>query len=263
MEQIKEKLKFNERSNILNVVGIISGKGGVGKSFVTSMLALDLTKKGYKVGILDADISGPSIPHIFNVKDKAYGDNNAIYPYIVKQNGISIVSSAMLIEQEEDPLIWRGPLISELIKQFYTTVNWGELDYLLIDFPPGTSDITMTAFEELPLNQLIIVTTPQEMVSKIVMKAVNMAKLMNVNILGVVENMSYFKKKDSGEKIQMFFNRSADSISARFNLPTLGQIPFDPTIARMIDEGQFNEIDTTEFNNISSIIIEKGNIFYE
>src|SRR5574344_1925976 len=196
-----EKVTPNEHSKIKHVIGVISGKGGVGKSFVTSLIASKLNKMGYKVGILDGDITGPSIPKSFNIHEQASGDGVSMIFPAVTESGIKIISSNMLLEKEDDPIIWRGTLISSLLKQFFTDVLWEELDYLLIDMPPGTGDVTLTCFQSFPLDGVVIVTSPQDLVSVIVRKAVNMAKQMNIKVLGLVENMSYVECPHCKEKI--------------------------------------------------------------
>ena len=187
-----QKAQMNELSHAKKVVAVLSGKGGVGKSFITSYLAVSLVRKGYKVGILDADVTGPSIPKAFGVTEKAYGENNLIYPISTK-TGVRIMSANLLLDDESEPIIWRGIMLGNLVKQFYEDVLWGELDYLLIDMPPGTGDIALTTFQTIPIDDLIIVTSPQDLVSLVVTKAIKMARMMNINVLGVVENMSYLK----------------------------------------------------------------------
>ena len=198
-----EKLK-NEKSKIKHCIAIVSGKGGVGKSFVTSLIASSLNKLGYKVGVLDGDITGPSILKAYGIHERAYGDKEGhIYPAITK-SGIKMISSNMLVDNESDPIIWRGGLITTLLGQFYKDVLWEELDYLLIDMPPGTSDVTLTTFQSIPLDGIIVVTSPQDLVSLIVEKAINMANAMNINILGLVENMSYVECPNCKEKIFLY-----------------------------------------------------------
>ena len=184
------KSKPNEFTNIKRIIGVLSGKGGVGKSFVTSSIATYLNRNGLKVGILDADVTGPSIPKAFGVKEKAYGENGFIFP-AKTVGGIEIMSANLLLEDEKEPIIWRGPLVGNLVKQFFEQVMWGELDVLLIDMPPGTGDVALTTFQSLPIDDLIIITSPQDLVSLIVTKAIKMAEMMNIHVLGVVENMSY------------------------------------------------------------------------
>ena len=245
-----EKIKTNEQSSFKHVIGVISGKGGVGKSFVTSMLAVMLQRKGYKVGILDGDITGPSIPKAFNIHEQASGDGvSLIYPAVTK-TGIKVISSNMLLQNETDPIIWRGVLISNLLKQFYTDVLWEELDYLLIDMPPGTGDITLTAFQSIPLDGVIIVTSPQDLVSVIVRKAVNMAKQMNIKVLGLVENMSYVECPKCSEKIEIYGKSHADDIALKEGISLLGRVPIKLGVSDLVDEGRIEEVQIKEFDEI-------------
>ena len=185
------RVNLNEYSKIKKIIGVVSGKGGVGKSMVSSLIAVSLAQKGLRVGIMDADITGPSIGKTFGVKEKAYGQNNLIYPFVSAELGIKIISSNMMLENDDDPIIWRGSLISNLVQQFYSNVLWGELDVLVIDMPPGTGDVALTTFQSIPLDGIVMVTTPQDLVSMIVSKACKMASMMNINVLGVVENMAF------------------------------------------------------------------------
>lgn len=251
-----EKVETNEHSSIKHVIGIISGKGGVGKSFVSSMLATSLRRKGYSVGILDGDITGPSIPKAFNIHESAMGDGvSLIYPAITK-TGIKVISSNMLLAHESDPIIWRGTLISSLLKQFFSDVLWEELDYLLIDMPPGTGDVTLTAFQSLPLDGVIIVTSPQDLVSVIVKKAVNMAKQMNIKVLGLIENMSYVECPNCSEKISIYGKSHALDIAKEEGIDFLGQLPIKIGVSEKIDEGKAEEIEFKEFDDIVSKIIK-------
>lgn len=254
--QVKKEVT-NENSNVKKLIGVISGKGGVGKSYTTAMLALSLNDLGHEVGILDADITGPSIPHMFNVKEKAYGDKTSIYPHVVEGLGIKIISSAMLLDDNEDPLIWRGLLVSDLIKQFYSIVNWGELDYLLVDFPPGTSDVAITAMQSLPLDGLVIVTTPQDMVGTIVKKAVNMAKKLNVPLLGAVNNMAYMLCPNCDEKVYLYGESSQTHIEEKLGIPLLGEVPLIPANVKALDKGQFELVELNEFRKIANKLVKK------
>ncbi|HKL73109.1 MAG TPA: Mrp/NBP35 family ATP-binding protein [Candidatus Onthovivens sp.] len=241
-----EKIETNPRNKIKHVIGIVSGKGGVGKSYVTSLLASHLTKLGFKCGILDGDITGPSIPKAFNIHQRASGDGESlIFPAITK-SGIKVISSNMLLENEEDPIIWRGSLINSLLTQFYKDVLWDELDYLFIDMPPGTGDVTLTVFQSLPIEGIIIVTSPQDLVSLIVKKAINMAKLMNVSILGIIENMSYLLCEDCGKKIELYGESKIDQIGKDYQLEVLARLPIVPSNAKLIDEGKIEEIEEEE-----------------
>ena len=250
-----EKAKLNDRSYIKRVVAVLSGKGGVGKSFVTSTLAVKLAKEGYRVGILDADVTGPSIPKAFGITAKAYGEDNLIYP-IESIIGIKIMSANMLLEDESEPIIWRGTLLGNLVKQFYEDVLWGELDYLLIDMPPGTADITLTSFQMLPIDDLIIVTSPQDLVSLIVTKAIKMARMMNINVLGVVENMSYVKCPKCGEEIRIFGESHLDDFAKELDFKVLGRLPIDPENVKRVDDGEVEQVDLEELNPVFEALEE-------
>lgn len=228
--------KLNEYSSVKKVIGIVSGKGGVGKSIVTSMLAVLMNGKGYKTAILDADITGPSIPKAFGIKDKATGDENGLFP-IITQDGIRIMSINMLLENESDPVLWRGPIIASTVKQFWTDVIWSDVDFMFIDMPPGTGDVALTVFQSIPVDGIIIVSSPQELVSMIVSKAVNMANMMNVPILGLIENMAYFECPGCGEKHSLYGESHIDDVARKFNLDVLARLPVDPRLAKACDDG--------------------------
>jgi len=246
-----EKCQPNEMSKFGHIIGVVSGKGGVGKSFVTSMLAVELARKGFKVGILDGDITGPSIPKTFNIHQRAEGDGvQYIYPAITKKLGIKIISSNMLLEDETQPIIWRGSLISSLLKQFFTDVLWEELDYLLIDMPPGTADVTLTAFQSIPMEGIVIVTTPQDLVTLIVGKAVNMAKEMDIKIFGLIENMSYVECPNCNEHIEIYGKSKVNEVAKEFGIPVLGQIPIKAGVSSLIDEGNIEEVVVEEFKKV-------------
>ena len=232
----------NVFSNVKHVYGIVSGKGGVGKSFVTGSLAVELARKGYKVGILDADITGPSIQKMFGIKGNADGDDNGIYP-AVTEAGIKIMSINMLLEDDTTPVIWRGPVLAGVVKQFWTDVVWGELDYLLVDMPPGTGDVPLTVFQSLPVEGIVIVTSPQSLVTMIVKKAYNMALQMNIPVLGLIENYSYLECPDCGKHLSVFGESHIDEVAAELNLPVLGKMPIRPELAKMSDEGLFGKIE--------------------
>lgn len=235
-----EKAKLNENSKIKRVVAVLSGKGGVGKSYVTSMLAVYLNRAGYRVGILDADITGPSIPKTFGIKEKAMGDKNFIYP-IETKGGIKVMSANCLLENDSDPIIWRGSLLGNLIKQFYENVLWEELDFLLIDMPPGTGDVALTVFQLLPVDDLIIVTSPQDLVKMIVTKAIKMANMMNINTLGVIENMSYLECPDCGKKIHLFGESTLEEFSKEVGFNVLAQLPLVPANTKLMDSGKIEQ----------------------
>lgn len=239
-EHSKQNLleNLNQYSSIKHVIGVVSGKGGVGKSFVTAMLAVLLNRKGHEVGILDADITGPSIPKMFGITRKAQGNEMGILPEST-HNNIKIMSVNLLLEEEDTPVIWRGPILAGTVKQFWTEVVWGDLDYLLIDMPPGTGDVPLTVFQSIPLDGIVIVSSPQDLVSMIVKKAYNMAKMMNIPILGLVENMSYVKCPDCGKAINIFGESKLSEVSKEIGVDILGRMPIDPAIAELVDEGKF------------------------
>ncbi len=230
-----------EFNNIKHVVAVVSGKGGVGKSMVTSLLAVSMARKGYKVGILDADITGPSIPKAFGVTQNAMQNELGILP-AVTDTGIKIMSVNMLLQENDAPVVWRGPVISGVVKQFWQDVVWGDLDYLFVDCPPGTGDVPLTVFQTLPLDGIVIVSSPQDLVSMIVKKAYNMAKMMNINVLGLVENMSYVVCPDCGKKFSIFGNTSGD-IAKDTGVELLAQLPIDPALALLTDSGTIEKFE--------------------
>ena len=231
----------NKFSNIKHVIGVVSGKGGVGKSFVTSSLAVNMAKKGYKVGILDADITGPSIPKMFGAHDQILGDENGLmHPYETKE-GIKLISVNLLMDNEEDPVIWRGPVIAGVVKQFWNETAWGDIDYLFVDMPPGTGDVPLTVFQSLPVDGIVIVTSPQELVSMIVGKAVKMAKIMNIPIIGIIENMSYYECPDCGKKINVFGDSHLDEIAGQYGIPVLARLPICTDLAKLCDNGKIED----------------------
>lgn len=238
----KESLlkKPHQNSSIKKIIGVVSGKGGVGKSLVTSLLAVAMKQKGYEVGILDADITGPSIPKMFGVKGKIRGTKNGLLPN-ESTKGIKIVSSNLLLKDETDPVVWRGPIIANLVSQFYTEVIWENIEYLFIDMPPGTGDVALTVFQSISIDGIIIVTSPQELVSMIVQKAVKMANMMNIPIIGLVENMSYLECEECAHPMKIFGESHIDEIAARSGLKVLAKIPLNPTIANLCDRGLIEE----------------------
>ena len=242
-EDFKEPM--NAFSNIKNVIGVVSGKGGVGKSFVTSSLAVQMAKKGYKVGILDADITGPSIPKMFGLKEQVVGDHRGMLPIETKE-GINVISINLLMDNEEAPVSWRGPVIAGVVKQFWNETCWGDLDYLFVDMPPGTGDVPLTVFQSLPVEGIVIVTSPQELVQMIVKKAYNMANMMNIKVLGVVENFSYLLCPDCGKQIKLFGESHIDDVAKELGIEVLGKLPLNPEAAQIADEGKFFEIDNEE-----------------
>ena len=247
-----DKEKANDFSQIKNVVAVVSGKGGVGKSMVTSLLAVELTRLGYKVGILDADITGPSIPKSFNINDKVMGNESGIFP-AKSSLGTKIISINLLLENNTDPVLWRGPIISGVLKQFFTDVIWGELDYLLIDMPPGTADTALTIFQSLPVDYALIVTSPQDLVSMIVEKAIKMADMMNISVLGAVQNFSYVICDKCGNKIELFGNEGENNLS----IPILDRIPFDKKLSSAIDRGMIELTENSYLANTVNELINK------
>ena len=245
--------KPHEATKIKKIIGIVSGKGGVGKSLVTSLLAAAANKKGYKTAILDADITGPSIPKAFGVKERPVNGENGFFPVKTKNN-INIMSVNLLLDNETDPVIWRGPVIAGVIKQFWKDVIWNEQDVMFIDMPPGTGDVPLTVFQSIPVDGIIVVTSPQELVSMIVEKAVNMAKMMNIPVLGLVENMSYVKCPDCGKEIQIFGKSNIEEIAKKFNIEIIDKLPVNPKIAQLCDAGEIENFqEELLINNVSNI----------
>ncbi|MCI5492632.1 MAG: Mrp/NBP35 family ATP-binding protein [Lachnospiraceae bacterium] len=246
--------QLNAYSSIKHVIGVVSGKGGVGKSFVTASLAAAMRKKGYKVGILDADITGPSIPKMYGIHGQAVGNEQGILP-AVAEDGTKIMSVNLLIDNEDAPVIWRGPVIAGAVKQFWTDVVWGELDYLFVDMPPGTGDVPLTVFQSLPVDGIVIVTSPQELVQLIVKKAYNMANAMNIPIAGIVENYSYLKCPDCGKEIRLFGESHIDEAAAELHTKVLAKMPLDPAYAKAADEGRFYEMDNPYLDQAAEEIL--------
>ena len=230
--------KMNEFSNISHVIGIVSGKGGVGKSFVTASLANQMAKQGYKVGILDADITGPSIPRMYGLKGPALAEEKGIYP-MVSQNGIKVMSVNLLLPREDEPVIWRGPILANMVKQFWTDVIWGDLDYLFVDMPPGTGDVPLTVFQALPVDGIVIVSSPQDLVKMIVRKAYKMAQMMKIPVLGVLD----VKCPDCGKEMRIFGESHIDEIAAGLGLKVLGKMPINPAYAEAADQGAFHTVE--------------------
>ena len=228
--------KLNELSSVKKVIAVVSGKGGVGKSLVTSAMAVELNRRGHKTAILDADVTGPSIPKAFGLTERAKGSEFGIIPETTK-TGIDIMSINLLLEHNTDPVVWRGPVISGTVKQFWTDVIWKDVDYMFVDMPPGTGDVPLTVFQSIPLDGIIVVASPQELVSMIVEKAVKMAALMNVPILGLVENMSYFKCPDCGKEHKIFGDSHIDEIAEKFGTRVLAKVPIDPDLRKSVDTG--------------------------
>lgn len=254
-EQIDFSEKLHERSRVKKVIGIVSGKGGVGKSLVTSLLAVTMNKRGHRTAILDADITGPSIPKAFGVKQRALGDENGIFPVKTK-NGIDLMSVNLLLENDTDPVVWKGPMISTTVKQFWSDVIWENEDYMFIDMPPGTGDVPLTVFQSIAVDGIIVVTSPQELVSMIVTKAVKMAEMMNIRILGIVENMSYFRCPDNNKDYKIFGESHIEAVADMYNLKVLSKIPIDPKIANLCDNGLIELIDDNYFEDVAKMLEE-------
>ena len=243
-------------SNVKKVIGVVSGKGGVGKSLVTSMLASAMQARGNACAVLDADITGPSIPKSFGIKERAKADESGLLPEESK-TGIKIMSINLLLENEESPVVWRGPVISGVIQQFWKDVAWGDVDYMFVDMPPGTGDVSLTVFQNLPVDGIVIVTTPQDLVTMIVKKAFNMAKLMDIPVLGLVENMSYVKCPDCGKEIHIFGESKLEEVAANFNLDVLGRIPIDPKLAAACDKGALEMMENDSLDTAAQIIYNR------
>ncbi|MBE5935705.1 MAG: dinitrogenase iron-molybdenum cofactor biosynthesis protein [Lachnospiraceae bacterium] len=245
----------NKYSNVKKLIGVISGKGGVGKSLITSYTTVLMNRMGYKTAILDADITGPSIPKTFGIHEKALGNEQGILPAVTK-NGTKLMSVNLLLESEAMPVLWRGPVIVGAVKQFWTDVVWEDVDYMFVDMPPGTGDVPLTVFQSLPLDGIIIVTSPQELVSMIVEKAVNMAKAMNVPIIGLVENYSYLECENCGEKISVFGESHVEEVAAKYGLKVLGKVPINPNIAKAVDNGAIEDLQGDWLDDMASYLKE-------
>ena len=245
--------KLNEFSSVKKVIAVVSGKGGVGKSLVTSAMAVELNRRGHKTAILDADVTGPSIPKAFGITERAKGSEFGIIPETTK-TGIDIMSINLLLENTTDPVVWRGPVISGTVKQFWTEVIWKDVDYLFVDMPPGTGDVPLTVFQSIPLDGIIVVASPQELVSMIVEKAVRMAELMKVPILGLVENMSYFKCPDCGKEHKIFGDSHIDEIAEKYGTRVLAKVPIDQALAKSVDTGTIELFVGDYFSNAANTI---------
>lgn len=247
----------NENNHIKNIIAVMSGKGGVGKSMVTTTLAVNLAKQGYKVGILDSDITGPSIPKAFGLKPGVTGNSeNLMFPPITEKYGIKVMSINVLIDDPTQPVVWRGPVLGSAIKQFYQDVLWEELDYLLIDMPPGTGDVALSVFQMIPVDGVVIVSTPQDLVKMIVGKAVSMCNQMNMKIVGLVENMAYMKCPCCQNPLYPFGPSKLDDVCSTFNLTPLASLPINPDLATMIDKGQAEDIDVSYADNLTKSVID-------
>ena len=252
-----QKAVLNPYSSVKKVIGVVSGKGGVGKSMVTALSALAAARDGYKTGIMDADITGPSIPKMFGVHTKAYGSDYGILPEETPMS-IKLMSINLLVENETDPVVWRGPVIGGVVEQFWTEVYWGDLDVLFIDMPPGTGDVPLTVFQSIPVDGIIVVTSPQDLVSMIVGKAVKMANLMNIPVLGLVENMSYITCPDCGRRIEMFGPSQAEAVAAAYGIKLLEKLPVDPVLSQEADLGKIEFNEGTQMESILGVLDDLG-----
>ena len=250
---------INAKSKIKHVIGVVSGKGGVGKSMVTSTLATLMQRAGYKVGILDADITGPSIPKAFGISAGVEGNDDGMFPPVTS-TGIKIMSVNLLLPDATSPVVWRGPVIAGTVKQFWSGTVWGDLDYLFVDCPPGTGDVPLTVFQSLPLDGIVIVSSPQELVSMIVEKAANMAKMMQVDVVGLVENMSYVKCPDCDKQIKIFGESHIEEIAIKYGYPLLAKMPIDPTLASLVDAGRIEDMNVNYLDGAIEVLKHVKNI---
>ncbi len=246
----------NKASNVKKVIGIVSGKGGVGKSSITGMLSVLFRRRDYKTAVLDADITGPSIPKLFQLTDRITGDENGMNPALTT-TGIKVMSVNLLLEDETSPVVWRGPVIAGTVTQFWTDTNWGDIDYMFVDMPPGTGDVPLTVFQSLPLDGIIIVTSPQELVSMIVQKAVNMAQMMGIPVLGIVENYSYVKCPDCGREHQIFGESKIEQTAEKYGIDVLAKLPLDPKLASLCDRGMLELMEFDLLDHAVEMIEEK------
>lgn len=240
-------------ARVKKVYAVVSGKGGVGKSLVTSLLAVAMQRRGYKAAVLDADITGPSIPKLFGITGKAMGSEDGLYPNLSK-TGIQIMSTNLLLENDTDPVVWRGPVIAGMVKQFWTDVIWNDVDFMFVDMPPGTGDVPLTVFQSLPIDGIIVVSSPQQLVRVIVEKAVKMANMMNVPVLGLVENMSYVKCPDCGCEISVFGKSNIEKIADTFGIPVLARIPMEESTAAYVDSGDIESLDLPYLNTAAELV---------
>lgn len=249
----KFKIKTQPGTHIGKIIAVMSGKGGVGKSSIASQLAVGLKSKGYEVGLLDADITGPSIAEAFGINEAARGTADGVISPAKADNGIKIISTNMILPNKTDPVVWRASIVTNVTKQFYTDVDWGKIDYMIVDMPPGTGDVPLTVFQSLPIDGIVAVATPQGLVEMVVEKSLKMAKMMGENIIGIVENMSYFVCPDCGSKHAIFGESNIDNVAKKYGVDTIVKLPIDPSIASKVDAGKASEIE----NNLLDPIIEK------
>ncbi len=247
------RIEPNPNSSFKHTIGIVSGKGGVGKSLVTSLIASEMQRRGHSTGVMDADITGPSMGKVFGIADKAEGNGEIIFPAVTK-SGIELISANMLLESDDTPIIWRGPMIAGVIKQFYQEVLWRDLEYLFIDMPPGTGDVPLTVFQSIKLDGIIIVTSPQELVSMVVSKAIRMAEMMNIPVIGIVENMSYVECDNCHNKMYVFGKSHVQETADEYGLKVLAQLPLNPKIAEASDSGNIEDIEMPELKDAADII---------
>ena len=243
----------NAKSNIKKVIGVVSGKGGVGKSLVTALSAISSNRMGYNTAILDADITGPSIPHMFGLTEKAYGTEDGMLP-VETETGIKTMSVNLILDNESDPVAWRGPILGSVVEQFWQEVVWGDVDFMFVDMPPGTGDVLLTTFQSLPVDGIIVVTSPQDLVSMIVGKAVKMAEQMNIPVLGIIENMSYIECPDCGKKLEIFGKSHLQDTADKYGLKILGQLPIMPDVAAMADDGTIESFDKDYLDGIMTVL---------
>ena len=246
--------QLNPNSTVKKVIAVVSGKGGVGKSTVTSMLAVAMNKAGKRVGVLDADITGPSAPTAFGVNECQGADEHGLYPAL-SRDGIQVMSINLLLDDATAPVVWRGPVIAGAVKQFWTDVIWEDVDYMFVDMPPGTGDVPLTVFQSLPVDGIVIVTSPQDLVSMIVAKAVKMANMMHIPVLGFVENYAYLECPDCGKKINVFGESKLDEIAEAFNLPVLARLPIDPKVAESYDNGKMEDVETSKMEKVLEAVL--------
>lgn len=251
------KISLHPRSSVKHVIGVVSGKGGVGKSFVTSLLASELQRRGHRTAVLDGDITGPSMAKVFGVREKMYGDGELAYP-AKTATGIQVVSANMMLDSDDQPVIWRGPIVGGVIRQFYQEVFWDDVEYMVVDMPPGTSDVPLTVFQSLPVEGIIVVSSPQELVGMVVEKAINMANMMNIPLLGLVENMSYVECGKCGEHINIFGKSHIDEIADKYGIPVLARIPMREGYAAAGDEGKIEELIVPEIKAVADTAEKLG-----
>lgn len=249
--------KLHPDASVKKVYAVVSGKGGVGKSLVTSLLASEMQRRGHQTAVLDADMTGPSIPKAFGLAQHATGTDEYLYPALTN-TGVQVMSINLILENETDPVVWRGPVIANAVTQFWSEVLWDDVDYMFVDMPPGTGDVPLTVFQSLPVNGIIIVTSPQELVSMIVAKAVNMARMMNIPVVGIVENMSYFKCPDCGKEHHIFGESKVDAAAKEFGIANVAKLPIDPVIATMVDAGEVEDVDASGLASIADFLENKA-----